>query len=584
MRSHFRQHALGWLVAGLVGFICVAPQIFFITRLGSSYQGIHFFATPNEEAYLAIIHEVLDGHPLVASMPFFEYKNQLPLLPPTMAYGYVLVSIFFNISLVTTLIISKFFLPAFLFFLVYFLLVKLLEDEERNSVCLTAICGGLMVTFGFDLVDYRTLIKYFSESLVPSGFLIWTRPLNPIAGAILLFFFLINIFSFLKNRNTVIKTIVWPALALALMMASYFFSWSLALTILGVLGIWALTRQDWRFIRYASLIVLVAMVISAPYWFVVIKASMLPWYAEAAARIGLWKTHLPHVNKFLTLIFLWFIGLSFWEYRKNGLAVFKKQWWQFCLALLVAGFLVYNQQIITGREIWYYHYVFYTIPIGYVVFLTSGFFIVRPSFKKIWNSLLIFFGLSALTLGIFTQVSAYRSQFSYYESLQKYRPLFDYFNNQAPKDSVVLVNEISNFPATLIPAFTHSNIYISGERLVIAPQERFVHNYMVWLRLQGIGDKEVETYLQKHRAEVAGLLYYQLQSTLGFPDPKFEETLKKLPIEYKEFLQKDFSAELKKYRIDYILSPESFNTQLLREVPTASPVFTVSGMIIYQLP
>lgn len=581
LRIFVREHWLASVIALVVGLVSCLPQIFFIAQLGSAYQGIHFFATPNEEAYLAIIQEVIDGHPLVASMPFFEYKNQLPLLPPTMAYGYALVSIFFHLSLAATLILSKFFLPALLFFIIYWFLLKLLDSKDAKIAQLTAVAGGLLVTLGFDLVDYRSIINFLTTTNRPDGFLIWTRPLNPISGALLLFIFLIHLLQFLKNKKISFKTIFFPALCLGLMMASYFFSWSLALSVLGVLGLFALARNDWQFVRYACLVVSGALIISAPYWWVVIKASALPWYTEASARIGLMSTRAPHGNKFLTLMLLWFVSLSVWEYWKNDRALFKKDWWQFCLALLGAGFLVYNQQVITGREIWYYHYVFYTIPFGFVVFLSTGFFIIKPRFKKTWSIGLLGLGLSALALGIFIQVGAYRSQFSHYKKFQTNQIVFNYLNAEAPKDCVVLVNDTKEFISTYISAFTHCNTYVSGERFVIAPPDRFIHNYLVLLRLRGISVNDIDAYLVEHKDEAQGFLYYQLQSALGSSDPEFEKVYKQLPEKYKEFVKQDFTLELKKYKIDYVFSPTSLNDKVKNELGLAKNLIDESYGFLY---
>ena len=62
---------------------------------------------------------------------------------------------------------------------------------------------GILIVFGFDLVDYNSIISYIIGRFSPQGFLIWTRPINPVSGAILLFLFLfsLNRFNFKKRSG-----------------------------------------------------------------------------------------------------------------------------------------------------------------------------------------------------------------------------------------------------------------------------------------------------------------------------------------------------------------------------------------------
>src|SRR3989344_7330949 len=116
-----RRYFLVILMALAVGIIGIYPQLRFINYLGDEYRGIPLVQSANEDAYLGIMQEIADGHWSAASVPFFEYKNLYPLLPPTAPAFYVLFSKILDISLVNILILSKFFQPLILFLLVYFL-------------------------------------------------------------------------------------------------------------------------------------------------------------------------------------------------------------------------------------------------------------------------------------------------------------------------------------------------------------------------------------------------------------------------------------------------------------------------------
>ena len=76
--------------------------------------------TPNEDFYLARIQEILDGHPLVGSSAFYEYKGEWSIQPPTAEMIYALPSLIFGFAPASVLVASKFVLPFILFLAVYF--------------------------------------------------------------------------------------------------------------------------------------------------------------------------------------------------------------------------------------------------------------------------------------------------------------------------------------------------------------------------------------------------------------------------------------------------------------------------------
>ncbi len=180
------------LFAVLVGLIYLAPYIIFSASLGDKYQGIPMMATANEDFYLARIQEIIDGHPTLGSFAFYEFKDGPSLTPPTAEMFYAIPSLLFGISLMKILVASKFILPFILFLLVYFLINKITVSFYLLSNKLNAIAGAMLVTLGYDLVDYRSLWLYFTGKVAPGGnFLIWARPVNPVMGAVFLFLFLI---------------------------------------------------------------------------------------------------------------------------------------------------------------------------------------------------------------------------------------------------------------------------------------------------------------------------------------------------------------------------------------------------------
>ena len=95
----------------------------------------------NEDEYLMRIQEIIDGHPSLGSPVFYEYKSEPPLSPPVGEFLYALPTLMLGISPITTLVASKFFLPALLFLLVY-LLVWRLSGVTNTTSKLTAIAAA----------------------------------------------------------------------------------------------------------------------------------------------------------------------------------------------------------------------------------------------------------------------------------------------------------------------------------------------------------------------------------------------------------------------------------------------------------
>ncbi len=602
MLSRLRPHKLAILTAVFIALIYGLPNIFFIASLGDAYRGIPMLQTPNEASYLARIQEVLDGHEALGSPFFFEYKDAPPLSPPTGEWLYALPSLLFGITPAATLILSKFILPAILFLLVYAVLLRLTGDGGLPHK-LNAIACGLLIVLGYDLVDYRTVLSYLTGASSPGSFLLWARPVHPILGGIFFFSFLLSVLALVQNTPRQKSALAAASLLLALMFSTYFFSWGTALSVLAALVIIFLARREYRVAAKLAFIAPLGALFAAPYWYSAWLASQSPLYESAVLRSGLFLTHYPLLNKLLLAAFLAFLIVLvidfFWKRRKQGPTLFPIQsqtfgegiemWHLFCLALLLGGLWTYSQQILTGRTIWPYHFVQYTIPLAMVAGFALLFNTVRAWHRYLWGALAAFAAASSLWFGVYTEISAYTSSKPAYANMQGYAPLFDLLNERE-KDCVVFVNETSAEMSelnTLLPAFTHCNRYVSTELFVLIPEDRGPNNYLALLRLRGISSDAIEAYLHEHQSEAAGYLYSNWQGLFGvkdfpdFSDPLLTERLAAFPREYREFLKKDFKTELQKYRIDYILSLGPLDVKIIAQLPNVGQVFEQSGLILY---
>ncbi|MBM2820987.1 MAG: hypothetical protein HW405_747, partial [Candidatus Berkelbacteria bacterium] len=265
-----KEHHLAIIFFFIVGFISVAPQILSIRALGNDYQGIHFIYIDDEVTYMTAIRDILDGHWLSGSPFFYEYKYLKSVVLPWGNYFYALPTLITGFSLVNILIISKFLFPAGLFILIYLLIKKLIGDGGNNFlVKISAVSGGLFATLGYDLLDYKWAWSFLSGKIMDVHLLIWTRPVNPITGALLVFIFLLSTWSIINKRRP-IYAILTTGLLLGLM-TYYFFSWGIAAAILGSLIAVCLFRKKYREAVALTAIGIINFLVSLPFWFNVLK-------------------------------------------------------------------------------------------------------------------------------------------------------------------------------------------------------------------------------------------------------------------------------------------------------------------------
>lgn len=604
IKLFIRDNYLVILAVFLVGTIYIAPSIIFILSLGDSYRGIPMMQTDNEDTYLGRIHEILDGYPAVGSFSFFEYKNQPPLSPPGGEFFYALPSLVLGVSLINVLIVSRFILPVILFLLIYILIRWLTVSLSCFFNKLNAIAGALWVTLGYNLVDFRNIWNFLTgkQDVLAGSFLVWSRPVNPILGAIFLFSFLLFLWA-LWHRTRYRKTcIVFAGLFLALMMVSYFFSWGMALSIWGVLIAITLAKKEWAVIKSFFGVLLSAIVFALPYWYMSWQAGQSPWYADSVLRSGLFYTHHPLLNKLMLAVLIFYLVLTSWSlFVKNrsfsfSLSYFRKifdsfqVWHWFCLSFILGAFWAYGQQIITGVTIWPYHFSQYSIPLAIVVVMALLFNIIKERSIYLWGSAVGLIIIASLFCGIYIQASVYQNNFSYYTGVQSYAEVFNWLNQQ-PKDCVVFVRQDAKEIIrlhTMIPAFTHCNNLVSTDGIFsLMPNDRLLFNYLISLRINNIKPENINSYLVENMNEAEDSLFSNwagLHNAKDFPDVfdrPLEERIKKIPQDYREFYAKDFKKELSQYRLDYILSVKPLSQEVVGQLTGLKLVFNKNNLFIY---
>ncbi len=354
MMDWVRRNRMALFFAFAVGLCTVAPIILAPVAVGDAYKGIQYLPLNDEDIYRARINEVLNGHFGVTSPFLYDYKDSPLLWPPINEWLYALPAFLFGLSAV--IIASKFVLPAALFLLVYFLTKNIIGEQNYAELC--ALAAGLVSTLGIVFVDYHYLALLFSGKEL--GPVMWTRLVNPISGGVELFGFLVLVWCIWEQRLRYAYILAGALLAL---MIGYYFSFAIGLAVIGVLFLLAAFRKEFVIARELVYVGLISVVLDSWIWYNVFTSIGGEAGRTLAMRNGMFFTHEPVLNKVLLLATVYVALCFFYTYRvaqkKENLRS-----WLFLFALLAGSWLAFNQQIITGRQIWYHHFVQYTVPIS----------------------------------------------------------------------------------------------------------------------------------------------------------------------------------------------------------------------------
>lgn len=573
--TFIRAHRMAIVLAIFAGIISVAPSILAPLSLGSGYHGVQYLQLDDEDIYRARIHEVLDGYPTVASPMLYEYKSAPTPYTPVNEWLYALPAFIFGLSAVV--LASKFLLPAALFFLVY-LLVRRIIREDGSAAEATALAAGLLVALGSDFVDYGYLLS-LAHGAAPRP-LLWTRLVDPISGGVELFGFLLLLIYVRRGKWRYYVSVA--AGAVLALMVGYFFAYGMALAVLGALFLFALVRKEFGAAKMLALVGITSLILDAPWWYGMLRSYAGAGATRAAAeRAGMFFTHAPVLNKELLaatalLAALWALDRFALRTRADS------RIWVFPAVFIAGCWIAFNEQVVTGREIWYYHFAQYTVPLSIIALLVAGYFVLARFSVRWWTAAM--YGLCALSLvyGAYS-ITSYVSRMPDLVRQQTYAPLFDWLNMNAQKDCVVLLAQYNEELERYIPAYTQCNVYSTTYTFSGIPMERIQHNYFIRLRLAGVTADAVDAYLHAHEDDVRGYFYRDWTDLFGHGDaPWLEADIADLSAQYRTFLQGNFADEIHTYRIDYLVTTGPVSPTLVRALGLHAPI-TAGPYELYSL-
>lgn len=352
-KIHWR---LGLLAALAVSIISLYPQAKFIAARGHDWQGTYAVAQADEPLYAAYLSALIEGRPrrnnplnrrdlTAANQPLPESYCSIQFVP---AYLLALLARAFGLT-APQVFIALPPIAAFLTTLALFWLIATTTGDARlasvGALCI--LCFGTLAAgqgLGRLLVGLRTWYDYFP----------FLRRYQPAPTFPLFFVFCACAWHALVREWRVAR---WHALAagltFALLVFSYFYLWTAAAAWLACLALlWLIARRaTWRELtmRLAPIVTL-ALVALVPYGMLMARRV-----ASTDQVLMMEFTHAPdlwRVPEFIGALVL--LGLTFAVRR--GRCDWRAPQTLFAASFALLPFVVFNQQLVTGRSLQPLHY------------------------------------------------------------------------------------------------------------------------------------------------------------------------------------------------------------------------------------
>ncbi len=539
----------------------ILPFFYFQISLGGEYKGILPQIIDDELFYLARIKDVIDGHPTLGNAYLSEHKNQLPqqLFLPEFLLAQPLK--FLNLSVVQGRILYSFILPATVFILTYIAFYLIRPSKFWANIFAVFLFFGIFI-FKFT----RPIIPQFV-------FLFWLTQFT-------------LLWLLIKDRP---KKWILPLniINFGLLFYIYPFYWTFYLVFLVILVFISFFRD--RLLSKQFLKILIGgLIIGSVYFYFTFLAAELPEYQETLTRLQLVFSRSPSEIKTvaLSLIVLLLIGVL---HRLKTIRINKEI--LFFIAGIVSILIVTNQNIITGQKFEFGHYrmlaIFFMVFTLYYLFASTSKFHLNNIWRGVFLLIIGFFVFQGVN--DYVNKTLRISDQAIYS--QKYKTVFDWFNENTTFDSVVYANEeISSF----LPVYTANNVYYSrNANLFIMSdteiQERFIlNNFFEELDRDFVFENERAIwgvrYADKYGDAVQAnkwrrLLGLKLKDETRLP----EEEINKVIAVAQEIRKDNFGKRLKKYRVDYIIWDTNKDQGWHLDKQNFDKIFEQSGFIVYKL-
>lgn len=565
-----RLRAMWWALAGAVAVCAVVglPQARYIVD-GHSHA---LLVDGDEVCYAAKVQEAIDGHWRTASPYAWEHKSAGSLTPWGGPAFLAALARLTNSSMDSVVILTRFVAPAISALLLAAILLQLTGSPGWSVV------GTSLILLEPGAYYYKPL--YYLTSFAV-GFpqpvelrLLYARFINP----------LLLIIPFLIAFRCLIPCVVRPraatavaaglAIGLNFYVEPYYATYLLAWVAVALL----LYLRDPMVRRTLALVLLVAALTASPA-FVQNAQKFQGVGLEVVTRYGgglhtRSSAFLLHKGVILTM-------LVFALCYRGPTHVYR-----LLLSAMLAGFVLLNQQLLTGREILNYHY-------NYVNAMVSLCGLVAVAHDRLKFAAQRISGLrperwvrfAGATVLVWLVANGLVLQSRFYDAhmrpsartedqfpsnrRDRFERTIAWINSSAPKDAVFLADPLVAF---VIPVYTHANAFLDpdlyDDATAAMSDEELFERYMIHMKMRGMTPAEVFDMVKA--PPYVPFLSWKFGRTLAMKSKyqfdqaeSFEEILTSNALAhdyvaaFSEFSGEMVKQGLKNYRLDYLVLSEA---------------------------
>ncbi|KKQ57720.1 MAG: hypothetical protein US74_C0001G0036 [Parcubacteria group bacterium GW2011_GWA2_38_13] len=545
-----KNHFFAILLSLTVGILYISPQLFFQLELGENYHGIYLAGTDNEEYYSGRIREIFDGHYFAGNPFLYEERNDIFFQPPLGELVFLPLKIIFSD---TSSIVwgTRFIFPIILFLIIYVFFYLVIKNKFIASAIGVFILLGSQIAYSpKELINF---IQLKFSNLNNISFLTYSRPVIPEISSMVFFLFLIFLyFSITKPERK------FPYIAGILFGASiyiYIYSWLYILTLSMLFFVFYFIKKERMMIARIIRIGITGLVVSLPYWIIFYFTIHGLNYMATAERYNLYASRQFVFSKivFASLILLL---LAYYKQEKNN-------FYYFSLLLLATGFIVINQQIITGKILFLGHFHWYfNVPIGIAVLTYSLFRIVYRNLKVFSYCFLFFILIINFGYAIVVQKNSYYFMYPKYSQMQTWGKIFSRLDKEYENEEVILSNN-RNFSIN-VSTYTHHYPYDGiYSHLNNTNPKRLLYNIFLLAWMRGVEAGAEENFYNATKADLSRFTGGARNKRLyGCMECLSNEEKSSFANQYKNFIEKKEYEKMNASRLDILVWDDKLNSTM----------------------
>ncbi|HKX82772.1 MAG TPA: hypothetical protein VJL58_01005, partial [Pyrinomonadaceae bacterium] len=425
-----------WIYAAvptlIMVFLALYPQINIWIAKGSAWNGSFVVSNYDEVAYSAYVNSLIEGRPRTND-PFLgrddvptESLYSIQVIP---AYTIAYMAKMLGLSASGAFVLLNLLVPLFASLAIFALIRAVTKDNLLSAVgLLIVLCLGAAIAFEGEL-QHRILQNYLCD------FFPFLRRYQPGFAFPIFFGFLLLVWKMLTETVTgkALGIAAAAGAVFAVLVFSYFFLWTAAFAWLGCFALlWFVLRRDDRrnVLVRTSIVALFGIAAFVPYFLLLANR---PQNMDDTQLLSF--TRAPNLFEISEIVGLLVIATLLFAAGKGRIALNSPPI-VFTLSLAATPFILFNQQVVTGRSLQ---------PVHYEIFI-ANYLALLALVLLAWNICvamfgseaparmkrgLIYIGLAAVIWG-FVESTATTRRNAAYESLRDdAMPALQYLSDQA---------------------------------------------------------------------------------------------------------------------------------------------------------